>query len=155
MVLGAGTRWERGSGVGGCHPGRGGLRAGSIRSIPGIGVGVSERGPGTGGNVGGVGISEREGLQEAGGEAGGAGPGDLTGRMLRACVRACVCVCVCLREREWRRGREREREGEEPPPALPIPAGRGGPPPRQADTRSVASAGIRGGPQGRANAGGA
>ena len=45
---------------------------------------------------GGVGISEREGLQEAGGEAGGAGPGDLTGRMLRACVRACVCACVCV-----------------------------------------------------------
>ena len=53
MVLGARTRWERGSGVGGCHPGRGGLRAGSIRSIPGIRVGVSERGPGTGGNVAG------------------------------------------------------------------------------------------------------
>ena len=53
MVLGAGTRRERGKGEGGCHPGRGGLRAGSIRSIPGIGVGVSEGGPGARGNVAG------------------------------------------------------------------------------------------------------
>lgn len=34
MVLEAGAGQERG---GGRHPGRGGLRAGSIRSIPGVG----------------------------------------------------------------------------------------------------------------------
>lgn len=49
MVLRAGTGQEGG---GGRHPGRGGLQAGSIRSIPGVEWGVDEEGLETGGNGG-------------------------------------------------------------------------------------------------------
>ena len=63
---------------------------------------------------------------------------------------------MCLRERErveeWEGERERRR-GTTSSPARP--GWTRGSPARQADTRSVASAGIRGGPQGRGNAGGA
>ena len=114
MVLGAGTRWERGSGVGGCHPGRGGLRAGSIRSIPGIGVGVSERGPGTGGNVAGW-VFRREKVcrkQEARRAGQDRRPDGEDAPCVCACVRVCVCVCVCVSERESGGGGEREREKE-------------------------------------------
>lgn len=56
MVLRAGARQERG---GGCHPGRGGLRAGSSRSIPGVEWGAGEEGPEAGGSGGSTGEKEK------------------------------------------------------------------------------------------------
>ena len=95
MVLRA--RARRG-GAGDRHPGRGGLRAGSSRSIPGEGRARRVPKPEA---MGGAGDEERVcGEREA--RAGLDQSPD--GRMLRArarvcvcaCVRACVCACVCV-----------------------------------------------------------
>ena len=75
---------------------------------------------------------------------------------VRVCVWVCVCVCVCQRGRERVEEGEGERERERRRGTTSSPARPGwtrGSPARQADTRSVASAGIRGVPREEATRG--
>lgn len=142
MVLGA--RARRG-GARGRHPGRGGLRAGSSRSIPGEGR-AWERAPRVREPEGMGGVREEErvcGEREA--RAGLDQSPD--GRMLRArarvrvCARVCVRVFVCVRVSEGEEG-EGEREGTTSQPRHPLDAG---PPlgrPTRVASRPLGSAGV-------------